>query len=276
MKPTYPEALFARSVWVSCAGAGLALLLAGCAQRGGLEQGAIGRSSSSTPPFTTSEFPYLAFSAHASPSFHPGHWNETRLGPTKTPTHYSLRRDPDSGRMILFARSARAASAMTHPVRIKLEKNHRITWRWKVSSLIDSADNTSRQHEDSPVRIVLAFAGDKGKLGFRDHLFFEQVKLVTGHEVPYATLMYIWENKQAVGAVLNNPHTGRVRMIVAESGPKRVGQWLEYTRNLRDDFRQAFGEDPGELEAVGVLTDTDNTGAVTEAYYGDIRLFAGQ
>jgi hypothetical protein len=40
---------------------------------------------------------------------------------------------------------------------------------------------------------------------------------------------------------------------------------------VRADFRRAFGEEPGALLAVGVLTDTDNTDGHAEAWYGDIR-----
>ena len=32
-----------------------------------------------------------------------------------------------------------------------------------------------------------------------------------------------------------------------------------------------FGEEPGPLTSVGVLTDSDNTGATVDAWYGDIR-----
>lgn len=194
------------------------------------------------------------------------------LGALKTPTEYRLRRDPDTGGTVLFARAQRSASAMMHPVHVKLVENHRIAWCWKVASLIEGADNTDRHAEDAPVRIVLAFGGDKTKLGFRDQMFFEQVRLFTGQEAPYATLMYIWENHQPVETVLNNPHTGRVRMLVAESGPQRTGRWLRYVRDIRADYIKAFGEEPGPLIGVGVLTDTDNTGQSVEAWYGDINI----
>jgi hypothetical protein len=250
---------------------GLGFLLSGCAHQSRTGGAPV---PAAVAPALPGDQPSLAFSTYAPGALLIGGWLDTRLGLAKTPTEYRLRQDPDSGKTVLFARAARAASGMMHPVKVRLVKNHQITWRWKISGLIDAADNTSRQHEDSPVRIVLTFAGDRSNLGFRDQLFFEQAKLLSGHEVPYATLMYIWENRQPVGTVIQNPHTGRVRMIVAESGPKRVGEWLEYTRDIRADYIKAFGEEPGQLEAVGVLTDSDNTGATTEAYYGNIRLIA--
>ncbi|MNC95601.1 hypothetical protein D3C83_127590 [compost metagenome] len=59
-------------------------------------------------------------------------------------------------------------------------------------------------------------------------------------------------------------------MLVAESGRDKLGRWQEVTRNIHEDYRRAFGEEPGAITAIGIMTDTDNTGGNTHAYYGDI------
>jgi hypothetical protein len=84
--------------------------------------------------------------------------------------------------------------------------------------------------------------------------------------------MYIWSNRERVGTVIPNPRTRRGEMGVASSGGEGVGRWQSLARNVRADFLRAFGEEPGRLTAIGVLTDTDNTDAHAEAWYGDIRL----
>ena len=70
--------------------------------------------------------------------------------------------------------------------------------------------------------------------------------------------------------VLPNLHTSRIKMIVAESGREKVGTWQDVSRNVYEDYRRAFGEEPGRITAVAVMTDTDNTGENVLAYYGDI------
>jgi hypothetical protein len=40
------------------------------------------------------------------------------------------------------------------------------------------------------------------------------------------------------------------------------------------DYRRIFGEEPGAVDAVAIMTDTDNTGASATAWYGDIRFAA--
>jgi hypothetical protein len=61
-------------------------------------------------------------------------------------------------------------------------------------------------------------------------------------------------------------------MLLVESGPERVGEWVIETRNVYEDYQRIFGEPPGRITAVGIITDTDATGAKVEAYYGDIAL----
>jgi hypothetical protein len=41
-------------------------------------------------------------------------------------------------------------------------------------------------------------------------------------------------------------------------------------RNLYQDYKHAFGEEPPMISGVAVVTDTDNTGESAVAYYGDI------
>ncbi len=199
----------------------------------------------------------------------PAAWQPVKIAAGKKPTQYQL--VDDSGTVVLNAKADAAASGLGHDTRFDVRAAPFIEWRWKVAKLIDDADNSIAGKEDSPARIVLQFDGDRAKLPLRDRAFFALGDKVAGREVAYATLMYIWSNKAPVGAVIPNPNTSRVRMIVAASGPGGVGAWQNLRRNVLDDFRKAYGEDPGQLIGVGLLTDSDNTGASAEAWYGDIN-----
>lgn len=69
-----------------------------------------------------------------------------------------------------------------------------------------------------------------------------------------------------------NPFTDRVKMIVVESGPQRVQQWLMYERDIVAHYRAAFGADPPPIAGVALMTGADDTGAMATAYHGDITL----
>jgi Protein of unknown function (DUF3047) len=84
--------------------------------------------------------------------------------------------------------------------------------------------------------------------------------------------MYVWCNKRAPGSVIQNPRTDRIRTIVVESGVKNLNQWLDYERNIAADFESAFGEKPGALVGMALMTDTDNTRSKTRAYYGPVSM----
>jgi hypothetical protein len=200
----------------------------------------------------------------------PAAWEPLVLLRTKKQTQYGL--VTKENRTVLHARAEGASSGLMQHVRADPLQQPWLEWQWKISQLVNTADNTQRATEDSPVRIILGFDGDKDNLPFADQILFETAKLVTGYDFPYATLMYIWENKAPVGTVIRSTHSSRIRMMVAEQGPQGVGKWRNFTRNIVEDYEKAFGEKPGKLIGVGVLTDTDNTGETVEAWYGDIRL----
>jgi hypothetical protein len=200
----------------------------------------------------------------------PQGWEPWTLSRLKKPTQYKL--VDESGRTVVRASADASASGLIHRLNISAKSFPLLTWRWKVSDLIPKADNTQKQTEDSPVRVVVTFAGDRDKLSLDERIFSDNIRLVSGQEMPYATLMYIWENRAPLGAVIPNRHTSRVRMIVAESGRDKVGTWQEVTRNIHEDYRRVFGEEPGAITAIGIMTDTDNTGGNVHAYYGDIVL----
>ena len=75
-----------------------------------------------------------------------------------------------------------------------------------------------------------------------------------------------------MGTAVPNPYTEQVHMIVVESGPTKVNAWMTEARNVYEDYKRAFGEEPPMISGIAIMTDTDNTGESAEAYYGDIVL----
>jgi hypothetical protein len=61
-------------------------------------------------------------------------------------------------------------------------------------------------------------------------------------------------------------------MIVVESGAQRAGEWVTIRRNVVEDFRRAFNEEPGDIVSFGLMTDYGDEGSPRRAVYGDITL----
>jgi hypothetical protein len=94
--------------------------------------------------------------------------------------------------------------------------------------------------------------------------------LLYGQYPPIGAINYIWESKVPRGTMIPNPYTDRVIMIVVESGESKLNQWVSEERNIHEDYKKAFGQEPPMISGVAIMTDTDNTGEIATAYYGDI------
>ena len=57
-------------------------------------------------------------------------------------------------------------------------------------------------------------------------------------------------------------------MIAVRGGADRPGELVAEKRNIREDWKRAFGEDIEEIDAVAIMTDTDNSGQSARAWYG--------
>lgn len=198
---------------------------------------------------------------------HPLEWQPWIFSRFVRHTEYTV--IEEQGNRFLRARSETAASGLLQDVDIDPRAKH-IKWRWRVPHLLLTADLNRRGSDDSPARVMVSFDGDMEKLDVEERAKAGMVKLISGRHMPYATLMYVWDNKIPVGTILENPHTSRAKLIVVASGPAGLGEWLMYSRNLVADFERAFGETPGKITAVGVMTDSNATESNAIAFYGDI------
>ncbi len=197
-------------------------------------------------------------------------WVHQPLSKLKRDTVYSLVQA--DGRTVLRGEADRSASLYMALVKPATGMPVSIGWRWKTDALVAGADNRDKDREDAPLRVLVAFDGDKAALPAEEQTRFRRAQSLTGRAAPYATLMYIWSDHVPVNTVIPSAHTSQVRMLAVASGSKGLGQWQTVQRNLAADYRRAFGAAPGRVLGVAVMTDTDNTGAKAIGEYADIRL----
>jgi len=178
------------------------------------------------------------------------------------------------GRAALTVQSNSSVSILRQQFGDGLPSVGRLSFSWKVDALPPLADLRDAEAEDAPVRIVLAFDGDRSLLSPRTHRLSELSRLLTGEELPYATLAYVWSAQEPLETVVHNPRTDRIRKLIVETGTQSLGQWRDYQRDVHADFVRAFGEPPGPLLAIALMTDTDNTESALRAWYGRLQLEA--
>ena len=198
-------------------------------------------------------------------------WQPMAL-PGKAATRYSW--TEKEGRPALEATSERSASIWRKRLEPALANVGEVSFSWWAQALIPNASVADIDREDAVARVIFGFGGDIDKLPLRTRMKFELAQALTGEVPPYATLMYVWDSKLPVGTVVINPRSDRIRKIVVDSGPGQLHRWRDHKRDLAADFRLAFGEAPGPLMSMAVMTDSDNSRASARTWYGAVELMA--
>jgi hypothetical protein len=177
----------------------------------------------------------------------------------------------DEGGVAMLATADASASGLQFDTSANPREYPWLEWRWKIPQLIANANNTLAHVEDSPARVIVTFEGGREDLPAFEQINYDLALAITGNRMPYATLMYVWENRLPEGAIVTHHMTSRVKMVVAGSGTDNLGVWHDERHNVLEDYRRAFGEEPPRIKSVGIMSDSDNTGAHVCAYFGDIR-----
>ena len=176
------------------------------------------------------------------------------------------------GRPAIAAISEGSASMFRRSVSRPREALREVSFSWWVQEKPHQASVAHVDREDAAARVLFGFGGDIAKLPLRTRMMFELAEALTGEKPPYATLMYVWDASAPVGSVIINPRSDRIRKIVVDSGPTELQRWREHRRDLAADFRLAFGEEPGALSSIAVMTDSDNTRSRARSWYGPVEL----
>ena len=155
----------------------------------------------------------------------------------------------EQGRRVLRAESHASASGLYREIPIDLTRTPYLRWSWRVDNVLAGVDERSKAGDDYAARVYVVVSGG---------LAFWRTR----------SLVYVWSSNQPVGSTWNNAFTPNARVIAVRSG--KAGGWFEERRDVRADFRRLFGDDIAGLDAVAIMTDTDNSGQAAVAWYGDI------
>jgi len=175
----------------------------------------------------------------------------------------------DGAQVVVKAMSDSSASGLTKEVRINPKEFPIVRWRWKVDNLLQKSDATRKDGDDYPARLYITFEYDPDKVSFGKKIKYKAGQALFG-DIPIGAISYVWETKAPVGAIIDNAYTDFVKMVVVESGPSNIGLWVDEERNIYEDYKKAFGEEPPMINGVAIMSDTDNTKERATAYYGDI------
>ena len=168
----------------------------------------------------------------------------------KGTTEYTWTRE--DGRSYVRAISKNSASGLFYKIDYDPQQYPFITWQWKVDHIIAGGDALRESGDDYGARIYVVFPA----------FFFWNTRAIN----------YIWANKLPKNEAVPYHSSANDMMVSVESGAAETGGWIVETRNVYQDFRRLFGEEPPDVGAIAIMTDTDNTGESASASYGPIAV----
>jgi hypothetical protein len=89
-------------------------------------------------------------------------------------------------------------------------------------------------------------------------------------------LSYIWDSTAPKGTIASAsaPLFKKIFDVVMQSGTQGLGTWITERRNLIDDYKQAYGEEPEVIEGVRIQINSQHTQSRAESYWRSIAVTA--
>jgi hypothetical protein len=168
------------------------------------------------------------------------------------PTQYSR-----AGKGIIKAVSLGSRSSLFKDVKEKRRNDAILSWGWKISNVVRSAIETRKDRFDAAARVIVVFRKERG------------FRMFGGGEPLGLKIEYIWASRLTRGHVFDHPEEKNCKVFVLESGGGKAGRWVYEKRNIRRDYKTAFGAEPSEVLAIGIETDTDQSNEMVTAYYSE-------
>ncbi|WP_375571273.1 DUF3047 domain-containing protein [Ahrensia marina] len=142
------------------------------------------------------------------------------------------------------------------------------SWQWQVSQTVGPTNLAARGGDDRAIALYFVFVDADTAARFGDSTpSMSRLLGMRGGR----TLIYVWGGNAARGAVLDSPYLrGRGKTVVLRSAG--TGGWTSERVDLAADHQRAFGQAKQTLIAVGVSSDSDDTGAVNAAGLRNLSL----
>lgn len=161
--------------------------------------------------------------------------------------------DTDIGKAI-HLRSNSTSTALYREMAIDVKRYPMLSWKWKVTRLPKGADVRGKATDDQAAQLYVIFPY-KWPAALNSRL-----------------IGYIWDTTAPKDAVVTSAKNSNIRYIVLRSGAAGTGKWQEEQRNVYEDYKKLFGDEPPEATALSVMIDSNDTRSNAESFVGDIYL----
>jgi hypothetical protein len=166
--------------------------------------------------------------------------------------HYDFIVIVDGPGKVLRLRSRGDNSVISKEIRVDIRQFPLLVWRWKVTILPLGGDGRRKEADDQAAQVYVTLPRFPTTLRSR-------------------IIGYVWDSTAPVGTVVK-PETGRLATyVVVRSGSGDLGRWITETRDVLQDYRAIYGEEPSETANVlSVAIDSNDTRSSAESFIAEI------
>jgi hypothetical protein len=85
-------------------------------------------------------------------------------------------------------------------------------------------------------------------------------------------IVYIWDTTAPQGLMESTSPVPfmTVKVVVVRSGPAELGKWINETRNVYEDYKKFYGEDPPVVSGIRLQINSQHTGTSGESWFADV------
>ncbi len=159
----------------------------------------------------------------------------------------------NDGHRVLHLKSDGDSSTITKELagKWRLAETPVLEWSWKVVALPKGADSRAKRTDDQAAQLYVVWPR-----------FPKQVRS--------RLIGYVWDTTAPAGLIVPSEKTSMVTYVIARSGPAELGRWLTERRNVVEDYKKIYGEEPDNPGAVSIAIDSDDTKSAAESFFGPI------
>jgi Protein of unknown function (DUF3047)/Prokaryotic membrane lipoprotein lipid attachment site len=178
----------------------------------------------------------------------PSGWQAQTWGSPK----YDFKIEADGNGRVLHMKSENEGSTISRQIKLDIKQYPLLQWRWKAVTLPKGADSRKKATDDQACQVYITFPR------------FPQA-------VRSRNIGYVWDTSAPAGLIVPSEKNATVVYVIVRSGPGEAGKWIAETRNVYEDYKKIYGEEPGEeVGAVSVATDSNDTQSSAECFVGEI------
>jgi hypothetical protein len=145
----------------------------------------------------------------------------------------------------LEAHARQSAVTIAKECEYELTEYPYLSWQWRVIELPKGGDERYKKTGDSAAAIYVIFEGR-----FRPK-----------------SIKYVWSASLPRGTTTESPYNSKTKIVVMQNQCSPMDEWVSERVNVYADYQRLFGDETESVQAIGLMSDSDNTQSTAVAHY---------